>query len=143
MSSILTAGAAAAALSPAAYYLSRIASPDVRRDVLYAAAVAAAAFVTTVVTVPAVAPYFSRKGLKGKDMGRRGTPDEHKEMCVPGRADSLGRHAAPPPATRRHKHTCGSPEAPVPPTAPPPAATQAARLPSASCAAPSTSRSSS
>ncbi len=78
---VLEAGAwGLLALPAASLLLTRVASEEARGLVLYSAAVAVLAFLTTLVTVPAVAPYFSRKGLKGRDMGRRGTADESKEM---------------------------------------------------------------
>ncbi len=66
--------------APAVYFFTKIQDEGVQRSLLYAVAVGIAAFATTVVTIPAVAGYFSRKGLKGRDMGRRGTADENKEM---------------------------------------------------------------
>ena len=78
---VLEAGGFALLYLPAAHLLlNHVTSEEIKAQVLYSAAVAVFAFLTTLVTVPAVAPYFSRKGLKGRDMGRRGTQDEAKEM---------------------------------------------------------------
>jgi hypothetical protein len=79
----------AATCAPAVFYFSRIQSAEVQSQVLYSCAVAVLAFATTYVTIPRVSEYFSRKGLKGRDMGRRGTKDEAKEMCVGGRESHL------------------------------------------------------
>jgi hypothetical protein len=65
---------------PAATFYSQIKSDETRNTIAYSCGISLLAFVTTLVLVPIMAPYFSRKGLKGKDMGRRGTPDEAKEM---------------------------------------------------------------
>ena len=55
--------------------------PSAHAQLLAAAGFAVVAYIATSVLVPHFSWYLERRGLKGKDMGRRGTPDEHKEMC--------------------------------------------------------------
>ena len=71
----------AALCVPAAFLILQV--PDsARTSLLYAAGFSALAFVATSVLVPHFSWFLEKRGLKGKDMGRRGTPDEHREMCV-------------------------------------------------------------
>jgi hypothetical protein len=74
------AGGLVLLFAPALYLFSQIPSEEAKSAIVYALGTAVLAFAVTLVTIPAVAEYFSRKGLKGRDMGRRGTPDEQKEM---------------------------------------------------------------
>jgi hypothetical protein len=39
-------------------------------------------FLATVLVVPNASTYLLKRGLKGKDLGKRGTPLEDREMCV-------------------------------------------------------------
>ena len=70
---------------PAAHFYSLIEAP-VRRQLSYAAGFALLAFFATCWLVPIISAYLMRRGLKGRDMGRRGTRDVAKEMCVRARA---------------------------------------------------------
>jgi hypothetical protein len=105
---------------PAAHFYSLIEAP-VRRQLSYAAGFALLAFFATCWLVPIISAYLMRRGLKGRDMGRRGTRDEAKEMCVRARARPplpprcLPPHPLPPPRPsprRRRRRT--------PPPLPPP-----------------------
>lgn len=71
---------------PAAYLWSCIQSATLRSQVSHAALFGAVAFASVYYLIPALAPRFLGRNLKGKDMGRRGTKDEHVEMCVTGAA---------------------------------------------------------
>ncbi len=80
MGRALEVGGFAALLLPAAYLYTRVGDAGVQAQLLFCAAVAVCAFFTTATVVPNMAAYFSRKGLKGRDLGRRGTPQADVEM---------------------------------------------------------------
>ena len=80
MLSISEALALSGLLAPALYLFSLISSADVRSSLLAAAASSVVAFALTLWLVPLFAAYLARRGLKGRDMGRRGTPKEAEEM---------------------------------------------------------------
>lgn len=67
-------------LLPTLFLFFRIESEDVKSKLVNAALVSLASFVTTVLLVPAAAPSFAVKGLKGRDLGRRGTARELDEV---------------------------------------------------------------
>ena len=67
--------------APAAYYWTTV-RPAAQAQLASAALFAALAFASTYYLIPALGPRFLARNLKGKDMGRRGTPEEHVEMCV-------------------------------------------------------------
>lgn len=68
------------ALAPATYFASQIQDSNIRRQLAFAAGVSVCTFLVTKWLLPNVATYLLRRGLKGKDMGRRGTPREHEEI---------------------------------------------------------------
>ena len=80
MLSLLEILALCALLAPALYLFSLISSASVSASLLAAAASSLVAFALTLWLVPMFAVYLARKGLKGRDMGRRGTPREAEEM---------------------------------------------------------------
>jgi len=127
---LLEVGALLGCAAPAAYFASRASAP-VAAELARSAGLALLALAATHVGVPAAAAYLLRRGLKGRDMGRRGTPAEAVEMCVRARARARRRGGPrlrrPPSAGAFRRLT-----APPPPPPPPP---PAARLPWASCAA--------
>ena len=59
------------------------ASYEVKEPVTYSHPFAASifCFLVTAVVIPNASTYFLKRGLKGKDLGKRGTPLEDKEMC--------------------------------------------------------------
>jgi len=65
---------------PAITLTNSLVSIDTKNSIYYSVLVGCLAFFCSYMIIPTVSEYFSRKGLKGKDMGRRGTPDENKEM---------------------------------------------------------------
>ena len=67
---------------PALYYYSRIEKDEIRVSIATAAAFSFLAFAATHTLVPLFSWYLARRGLKGRDMGRRGTPLENVELCV-------------------------------------------------------------
>jgi hypothetical protein len=67
---------------PAVYFYTRIDSIEIRGAISTAVAFSFLAFAATYRLVPMFSWYLARRGLKGKDMGRRGTPQENEEMCV-------------------------------------------------------------
>ena len=67
-------------LAPVAFVAAQVAEPRARAALAHAALVSALAFAATLLLVPAVAPAFARKGLKGRDLGRRGTAREALEV---------------------------------------------------------------
>jgi hypothetical protein len=67
---------------PGLYYGSTIRNAAVFTQLAHASLFAAVAFVCAYMLIPALGPRFLARGLKGKDMGRRGTAAEHVEMCV-------------------------------------------------------------
>lgn len=101
MPSFIEISGLVALAAPASYLLftSDIAT-DLKSQLLFSAAVSICAFATTVVAVPALAEYFSRKGLKGRDLGRRGTPQEKDEMYVKRLIVILNTPACTPTSTR-------------------------------------------
>lgn len=67
-------------LLPTLFLFFRIESEVVKAKLVNAALVSLASFLTTVLLVPAAAPSFAVKGLKGRDLGRRGTAKELDEV---------------------------------------------------------------
>jgi hypothetical protein len=67
---------------PGLYYGATIRNAAVFTQLAHASLFAAVAFVCAYMLIPALGPRFLSRGLKGKDMGRRGTASEHVEMCV-------------------------------------------------------------
>lgn len=47
-------------------------------------------FLTTLAVIPNASTYLLRRGLKGVDLGKRGTPLGEREMCVRTRAAECG-----------------------------------------------------
>ena len=101
--------------APAAYYWTTV-RPAAQAQLASAALFAALAFASTYYLIPALGPRFLARNLKGKDMGRRGTPEEHVEMCVPARptpgaqARPTARPQPPPPSHPTPPHPpCPSP----------------------------------
>lgn len=80
MLSGLEAAALAVVAVPAGYLYTTIESAAVRGQLAAAAGVSFVAFLATLWLVPLFGRYLARRGLRGKDMGRRGTPKEHEEM---------------------------------------------------------------
>ena len=66
---------------PAAYYWTTV-QPAQQQQLTLALLFSLAAFASTYYLIPALGPRFLARNLKGRDMGRRGTPDEALEMCV-------------------------------------------------------------
>ena len=69
-------------LAPSAIIASQIGDAAIRRDLFAGAAGAAACGVATYLIVPNAASYLWKRGLRGRDFGKRGTPLETREMCV-------------------------------------------------------------
>jgi UDP-N-acetylglucosamine--dolichyl-phosphate N-acetylglucosaminephosphotransferase len=67
-------------LIPSLFLFFQIDSIELRAKLINAALVSLASFLTTVLLVPAAAPSFAIKGLKGRDLGRRGTAKELDEV---------------------------------------------------------------
>ena len=67
--------------APAAYYWTTVRAAA-QQQLASAALSALLAFASTYYLIPALGPRFLARNLKGRDMGRRGTPDEALEMCV-------------------------------------------------------------
>lgn len=80
MPSLFELAALGVIFAPAITLTNSIVSIETRESIYYSIVVGCFAFLTSYMIIPSVSEYFSRKGLKGKDMGRRGTPDESKEM---------------------------------------------------------------
>lgn len=78
---VLEAGALLGCAAPAAYFASRASAP-VAAVLARSAALSLLALGATHYGVPTAAAYLARRGIKGRDMGRRGTPAEAVEMCV-------------------------------------------------------------
>ena len=100
---------------PAVYYYTQISSPDVQAQLLRAAAFSALAFASTLWLIPIISSFLWRRGLKGRDMGRRGTPQEAVEMCAephPSFAPCLRRLTRPPPTLHALHHFFSLPAAP-------------------------------
>jgi UDP-N-acetylglucosamine--dolichyl-phosphate N-acetylglucosaminephosphotransferase len=72
--------AVAATLAPACYFGAHIADTNIQKQLLFSLASSVCCFLVTKWLVPNIAQYLSRKGLKGRDMGRRGTPSETTEI---------------------------------------------------------------
>lgn len=70
----------AALLLPAAWLASNIALDGVRQELFFAAAAAVACFLTTLAVIPATSSYFLKRGLKGIDLGKKGTPAGQVDM---------------------------------------------------------------
>ena len=100
--------------APAAYYWTTV-RPAAQAQLASAALFAALAFASTYYLIPALGPRFLARNLKGKDMGRRGTPEEHVEMCVVRRP-----HPRRPGAHPSASTSAFPPTPPHPPPAPPP-----------------------
>ena len=81
MPSFLEALFCVACVVPAAYLYAHIADGAVRTQLAVTAGYSVLAYFATVWLVSVFSSYLSRRGLKGRDMGRRGTPLEHVEMC--------------------------------------------------------------
>jgi hypothetical protein len=129
---LLPETAAFVALSyPAFYFYSHIAETEpAARQLTLAAGLSLLAFLATLWLVPIISRYLTRRGLKGRDMGRRGTPDESKEVCV-----RLGARGS----TCHHRTLCVALSAhPCPPSTirPPHPHPHPAPLSSLTCAAP-------
>jgi hypothetical protein len=89
--------------APAAYYWTTV-RPAAQAQLASAALFAALAFASTYYLIPALGPRFLARNLKGKDMGRRGTPEEHVEMCVaPPAADPASSAQGVAPPARLHR----------------------------------------
>jgi hypothetical protein len=69
---------------PAIYYFTRIENHEIQSAIASAVAFSFLAFAATYKLVPMFSWYLARRGLKGKDYGRRGTPQENEEMYVIG-----------------------------------------------------------
>ncbi len=77
---MMEAAALLACSAPAALFGSRIVDASVHAALLRACVAAVCCFLVTLVVIPNTAEYLARKGLKGRDMGRRGTPAEAVEV---------------------------------------------------------------
>jgi hypothetical protein len=101
---------------PAAYYFTHV-EGSVQRQLAHAAGFSLLAFFATVWLIPIISNYLLRRGLKGRDMGRRGTPQEAVEVCVgpPPRR----RYAALPAAARPAPNAPSLPLPSPPPAVPP------------------------
>ena len=80
---------------PALALFARIEDASIRASLAAAAGFAAVACAATLWLVPMFSWYLERRGLKGKDMGRRGTALEDKEMCAAARLRALVSARAP------------------------------------------------
>ena len=77
---------------PAVYYFTRIENHEIQSAIASAVAFSFLAFAATYKLVPMFSWYLARRGLKGKDYGRRGTPQENEEMYVQGTTDNRTVH---------------------------------------------------
>ena len=80
MLSLFEIGSLLAVCVPSALLWRSIHDEAVRGLLAVAGGFAFLSFLATLCLVPLFAPYLSRRGLKGRDMGRRGTPQEAVEM---------------------------------------------------------------
>jgi hypothetical protein len=74
--------ALAGILAPAVWLGTQIDDPVIRADLTWAGVSGILCFVLTVWIVPSAAAYLLRRGLKGLDLGKKGTAAGRIEMCV-------------------------------------------------------------
>lgn len=67
---------------PLIYLFGRISDASIRYVLQWSALVALVAYLASDVLIPKLQDYLLKRGLKGKDMGRKGTKDEDKDMYV-------------------------------------------------------------
>lgn len=70
----------AAVCAPALYIASTIPSPEVRAGLAAAGLAGVAALAATVAAVPAASAYLLRRGLWGRDLGKKGSPASFVKM---------------------------------------------------------------
>jgi hypothetical protein len=67
-------------LAPSLLALFNIGNSDSLRILVQSLAIAVAGFLLTNSLIPTVASYTQKAGLSGKDLGKKGSPDEDKEV---------------------------------------------------------------
>lgn len=70
----------AALAAPLSWLFLQIRDNLVSTQLIQTAILSFVCFGATVIAVPQLSSYLHRRGLKGKDFGRRGTPSENEEM---------------------------------------------------------------
>jgi len=67
--------------APSIWLLSQISDPEMRQVLGYSGGYSLLAFFSVLFLIPALSSRFIQRGLKGKDMGRRGTSLENVEIA--------------------------------------------------------------
>ncbi len=72
----------ACALAPSAYLLLSVESERAQSSLGWDLCLGAVAGVLTTLLVPVAKPYMLKRGIRGRDLGKRGTDRELLDMCV-------------------------------------------------------------